>query len=158
MPCSIARWSWKNSATPCWCSKVRATAAMTAAASYSYPERPAERFNRPTEGKESLPHPSSCSKPVISKLRYKFPLRLQVVGSWCLAAALWLFRPTHWTLVGGCIFVTISGQFTVLTLSKANLQTEAMCPTGPPTPDLAGLEACGRSIFVTGSDRKQLER
>ena len=36
-----------------------------------------------------------------------------------------LFQIIQWTLVGRCIFVTITGQFTVLTLSKANLQTEA---------------------------------
>jgi hypothetical protein len=47
--------------------------------------------------------------------------------SLCLFPAALLFPITQWTLVGRCIFVTISGQFIVLTLSKANLQTEARC-------------------------------
>jgi hypothetical protein len=54
----------------------------------------------------------------------------------------WLFQITQWTLVARCIFVTISDQLTVLTLSRPNLQIEATRPPVNPQ-DLAGLEACG---------------
>ena len=108
--------------------------------------------SEPTPGAAtSYPQPTvTSSNPKKKKTPYS-----SLLQSLCLLPASLLFPVTQWTLVGRCIFVTISGQFTVLTLSKANLQTEATCPAGPTTLDLAGLEACGRSIFITRIRQKQ---